>query len=284
MLSPFLCVKGLFKACKINRVVTVNNSVLSTNLYPDLSEKQIEKAHHFLKKKYPTHLIIFRSLNTYSEETLTRKLTDLRYKMITCRSVYFFDPEKFNAISQKKRWIIKKDLCLLDQEGIKVVKHEEFLESDIPQIKKLYDLLYLEKYSRLNPQFTEIFFKEALMGATFKLSGIRFKGKLVGVIGYFKEKEIMATPIVGYDTSLPSSLGLYRMLTALMIKESMESKLLFHMSSGVGHFKRQRGGSQVIESLGVYMQHLPFYRRLPWYLLSLLFNRIAKNILLKKKL
>jgi hypothetical protein len=107
---------------------------------------------------------------------------------------------------------------------------------------------------------------------------------LVGVIGFFKIKGIMATPIVGYDTKLPESLGLYRLLTALVLEESLSSGAIFHMSAGVGHFKRQRGAFQVIETMAVVCNHLPFYRRFIWKSLGFLLNKIGAPVLKKYKL
>jgi len=104
------------------------------------------------------------------------------------------------------------------------------------------------------------------------------------VIGFFKKKKIMATPIVGYDTTLPDSLGLYRLLTVLMIEESLSTNTLFHMSAGVGHFKRQRGAFQELEFMSAQYKHLALYRRILWKSLALLFNGIGAPILKKYKL
>ena len=280
----FLLTKWLLKGCRVNKVVMVNNHPLSTNLYPKLTENQVKEIHFDLLKNYPDHAIIFRSLNPYSEGKLMLWVEKMKYRFVTNRSIYFYAPNHPEKLKFKHRHKQKKDRELFQQEGIGILPHESFKEEDALTIKKLYDQLYLEKYSYQNPQFTEPFFKAAILKKTFSLTGIRFHGKLVGVMGYFERNGIMTPPIVGYDTALPQSLGLYRMLTVLMFDEAKKKGLLLHMSSGAAEFKRGRGCHQEIESMGVFTRHLPLYRRIPWFVFSFLFNKVGKPILIRKKL
>jgi len=284
-LSPvFLLLKFWFRWSKINRLVIVNNFLLSTNLYPSLSASQVRLICQFVKDQFPNHAIIFRSLNTFTEEKLSSTLREMGCDFITSRSVYFFNPKNYSSLPSKKRWIIQKDKKLITQDKIQILQHDDFLVNDAPEIKRLYDLLYLEKYSYFNPAFTNRFFEQVILNKTFILSGIRYEGQLVGVIGFFKTKGIMATPIVGYDTKLPERLGLYRMLTAHVLEESLSSDTIFHMSAGVGYFKRQRGAFQELETMAVVCKHLPFYRRFLWRSLGFLLNKIGAPILKKYKL
>lgn len=283
--SPVLLfLKYCFRWGKINRLVIVNNYLLSTNLYPSLSAEQVQRMSPFIKNLFPDHAIMFRSLNTFTEANLYHALSKIGCECITSRSVYFFDPKNYPSLPSKKRWIIQKDLKLKNQEYIQILQHDHFQVSDALDIKRLYDLLYLEKYSDFNPAFTVRFFEQAILEKTYILTGIRYKGRLVGVIGFFKNRDVMATPIVGYDTQLPERLGLYRILTALMLEESISSQVIFHMSAGVGHFKRQRGAFQELETMAVICNHLPFHRRFLWKSLAFFLNRIGAPILKKYKL
>ena len=280
----FLLTKWLLKGCMVNKVVMVNNHPLSTNLYPKLTEGQVKQLHLDLLEKYPDHTLIFRSLNPYSEGSLMGWIKEMKYRFVTNRSIYFYAPNQVEKLKFKHRHKQKKDRALFKQDGIEILSHESFKEEDALTIKKLYDLLYLEKYSYQNPQFTEEFFKAAILKKTFNLTGILLHGKLIGVMGYLERNGVMTPPIVGYDTTLPQSLGLYRMLTTLMFEEAKEKELLLHMSSGAAEFKRGRGCHQEIESMGVFTAHLPLYRRIPWALFSFLFNKVGKPILIRQKL
>jgi hypothetical protein len=128
----------------------VNNFLLSTNLYHSLSLSQTERICQFLKDRFPNHAILFRSLNAFTEEALSQNLRAMGCDFITSRSVYFFDPKNYPSLPSKKRWIIQKDKKLREQDEIQMLEHSDFQMSDALELKRLYDLLYLEKYSYFN--------------------------------------------------------------------------------------------------------------------------------------
>lgn len=285
LLFPFLTVLKLcFCWSKINKLVVANNFLFSTNLYRSISDFQVERICQFLQIQFPCHAITFRSLNSYTVEKLGNILSELGCDFITTRSVYIFDPDLYPNLPSKKRWIFQKDKKLLEQDDIQILQHNDFHIRDAFEIKRLYDLLYLEKYSYFNPAFTAQFFEQAIQDNIITFTGILYKNRLAGVIGFYKINRVIATPIVGYDTKLPEKLGLYRMLTARIIDEALSTKTIFHMSAGVGHFKRQRGAFQELESMAVFCNHLPIYRRIVWKTLKIFLNKIGAPILKKHKL
>jgi hypothetical protein len=282
---PFLSLLKLwFRLSAVNKLVAVNNFFLSTNLYGTLLPHEIDRICTFLQHRFPNHAIVFRSLNMYTEENLILTLKKLGYTFVTTRSVYFFDPYRYSTLPAKKRWIIQKDKKLCNNPKIQIIQHKDFCLRDAPDIKRLYDLLYLKKYSSYNPAFTTRFFEQAIQHKMCTLTGIKYEGQLVGVIGFFTMRGIMATPIVGYDTNAPEQLGLYRLLTVCALEESLSKGTLFHMSAGAGHFKRQRGAFQELETMGVMCSHLHFHRRFLWKVLGAFFNTIGAKILVKNKL
>jgi hypothetical protein len=82
--------------------------------------------------------------------------------------------------------------------------------------------------------------------------------------------DVMVSPVVGYDTSLPQSLGLYRRLAAVPVLTARECGVPLNLSAGVGRFKRLRGGEAVMEYLAVIDSHLPANRRFPWRFIEIL--------------
>ena len=62
------------------------------------------------------------------------------------------------------------------------------------------------------------------------------------MLGYVERGGLITAPLFGYDTGLPQSLGLYRMLSALVALEGLRRQKEVHLSAGVGGFKRARGG------------------------------------------
>lgn len=271
----------LLKASRMNQVVHVNNSLLSTNLYPAQASSLLPEGLRLLRAQFPEHTIIFRSLVPSMNEPWIEALRREKFRLVPSRQVYLFEPP--NA---KARWLIKRDRQLIDKHGYEVVCSDQLIFSDIPRLKSLYDMLYLDKHSRCNPWFTEDFFLQALELGTLQLYALRNASSrsLDAVLGYYVKDGVMTTPVFGYDTSLPQELGLYRMLSAVLIGISEQNGWKLHESSGAAEFKRNRGAVGDIEYSAVLDAHLPWQRRISWMVLERLLNRIGVPLMRKWKL
>ncbi|MTJ15068.1 GNAT family N-acetyltransferase [Anabaena sp. UHCC 0187] len=269
---------------KINQVVIVNNWLFSTNLYPDLSKNQIADITSYLKERFPTHTIIFRSINTFINDDLFKAFQYNNYQMIASRQIYLFNPKDTSAMRTKMRWRLKQDFNLIEKQGYEVINGDQICVTEVKRLVELYNALYLEKYSYNNPQFNENFLALALKNKTLQIQALRKAGKIDGVIGFYEINGVMTTPLLGYDTSLPQAVGLYRMLSAQLTIEATKRGIILHQSSGAASFKRLRGFIDNIEYSAVFDQHLSFSRQLVWRLLGLLVNKIAVPLIKKYKL
>src|SRR5262249_40204740 len=149
------------------------------------------------------------------------------------------------------------DRTLLDEGGFVLVASAEFRDDDFVRAQMLYQQLYLEKYTWLNPQYTAAFMRAAQAGGILEFWGLRARdGRLAGVIVFFDCGRTMTRPIVGYDATLPHERGVYRMLMALALRRARERKMLFNMSAGAASFKRNRGGIAALEYSAIYNAHL----------------------------
>lgn len=282
-LSIFLTCFGLIcKKGKINHLVFVNNYLLSTNLYPAWQGENIAKMTQDLMTKYPNHLLAFRSLNQYQHPELIQHFVQNGYHLLASRQVYLFDQEKApfhhkkNVIADKKL-LLKKDYILCHPKDLN--------EKDYGRIVELYNLLYLDKYSYHNPQFTVKFVQLCHQKKLLDIYGFRNQdGTLDAVIGFFTLGKTTTAPLVGYDTKLPAQLGLYRRLMAYAFQYAKEKNYLLNLSSGASSFKRLRGGKAEMEYSAIYFNHLPFFRRLFWQVLLFFANNLAKPLLEKYKL
>ncbi|NJN73821.1 MAG: GNAT family N-acetyltransferase [Limnothrix sp. RL_2_0] len=277
----------LFKWLKINKTVIVNNWMLSTNLYPELSKEQLSAITQYLKKAFPDHTIVFRSINEFKDNPTKKYLQLLDYQMIGSRQVYLFDPHKPKLSAQRKQRMqhnLKRDSKLFETHGYEVISQSEILTSDLPRIVELYSALYLQKYSDNNPHFNQNFF--ALTGDRrfLELIALRKAGRIDGIIGFYVLNGVMTTPLLGYDTSLPQELGLYRMLTACLIQAGTQKGLIINQSSGAASFKRNRGFSGWIEYSAIFHQHLAVYRQVGWWLLGLMVDLVAIPLIRRYKL
>lgn len=277
----------LLRKAHFNRVVQVNNWLLSTNVLPAISPAGLEALMTELHRRYPGHAIVCRSLNDVTSGTYLETVRKYGCKLIPSRQIYLLQAAPKSArpsINAKARWLVKRDRRLIDKHGYTIAEPQDMLLADAPRIKELYDMLYIHKYSPCNPQFTELFIQTAIQSGTLELHGLRKNGRLDAILGFFVRGEIMTAPLFGYDTKLPQQTGLYRMLSAVLIGIADERGLLLHESSGVGQFKRNRGAVAELEVMAVYDKHLPLGTRLCWSILEKLLYRIGVPIIQRLKL
>ena len=274
----------LLKSAKANKVVHVNNWLLSTNLYPLLSKQQIADIIPFLAQRFPDHYIVFRSLDNELNPLAIEAHRQIGSRLIPSRQIYFLKPSDPNRTNSKARWLVKRDYGLLAKHGYEVIDHMHLTQEDISRILQLYNALYLEKYSYYNPQFTERFLKLVLDEKILELYALKKDGQIDAVLGFFCRSGVMTTPLFGYDTSAPQQLGLYRMLSSVLLNIAENNGLLLHESSGAAEFKRNRGAVSAIEYSAVYDKHLSWWRQICWSLLGAILNGIGVPLLKKKKL
>lgn len=276
-------VSGILKRGQINRVVSVNNWLLSTNLYPDWDGAEIPDITKMLTRRFPDRVVMFRSLNEHTNGRLLERFRESGYLLAPSRQVYIFDRSLSNfRVKQNTRW----DLKLLGNTAYEIARHDQIQRSDYRRILELYNWLYLDKYSYHNPQFTESFIELGHRQQLLEMTGLRNPetGQLDGIIGSFERDGVTTVPLVGHDTALPRELGLYRMLMALAIDRADRLGLILNLSSGASHFKRLRGGVPFIEFSAVFHRHLPASRRAYWNGLNFLLTTIGAPLLRRFRL
>jgi len=271
---PFM--GGGWKLLKMNRVVIVNNWCLPTNLYPELDEQEVQDLLDGLTKKYPRHIIAFRSL--YPDQKIFKALKNRCFDMIPSRLCYFIRPDDDEPLKSR---MMKSDLKLLKKTDYEIVRKKDVSKKEIPRILELYRHLYIEKYSKLNLQFTENFIAHILQHDAFELILLKKNEQIDGVVAFYQFDNVITSPLFGYDTAVPQKIGLYRMLNALLILEARKIGALLNQSAGASSFKKLRRATPQFEYLAVYTKHLPIHRRLPWKILKGIMTRIGIPLLNK---
>lgn len=283
VLKGILNILGVFlKATNINKVVHVNNWMLSTNLYVNLNKDQINAITEYLTFLYPGHAIVFRSINSYSCKNVYEGLFNCGYDMIGSRQVYI-GKEKA-ALNKLQRQDINRDLSMVKKHNYGLDVLTKCNDKIACELVILYNLLYLDKYSKNNPQFNKEFIKLGINEGLFHVLCVKKDNSIEAFYGYFKRNGFMTASLFGYKIHLPKEGGLYRILSSKLYNESQDNGLTLHMSSGAASFKRNRGGFAVIEYNAVYSKHLLFYRRIGWGVLKNLINKIAIPLLSKYEL
>jgi len=279
-------IRAALHQAALDRVVHVNNWMLSTNIYPaDWSGVNLATITNFLIEEFPSHAIAFRSLNEKLNAPLIAALEAQGYMRVPSRQVYLFDFFSHQSQYFPVHHNCKLDEKLLQKSRYKIINGKNLSEFSFKRMEELYSMLYLEKYCRLNPQYTVEWLKAGCNNGWLELRALENDlGIIDGVVGWFTEGDQITAPIVGYDIRLPPAIGLYRMLTHLCIARAREQKKILNFSSGAAHFKRLRGGQAAIEHTLVYVGHLPFYQVCVWRLLSATLHLIAVPIMKKRKL
>ncbi len=268
----------ILKRSTLNRVVIINNWLLSTNLMgPLLTENQLVKVTNFLTTTFPKHTILIRSMTDALHRPLLEKFQAIGYQKIMSRAIYLFDPKL--ALSKKQKKTLHQDKKLFEKYHYDLREPEI---DDIAQIEKMYYELYIDKYSRYNPQFTKEFFEHAILHNYLQFKLICHGDIVKGVVGYWIRDGVLTTPVLGYNTKIDKKEGLYRALSYLITEHVLDHKYLGHRSAGAGEFKRKRGSNQHIEYTYFYQKHLPVHNRIVWRLLNAIMSSFVEPLAKKK--
>ncbi|TPI43267.1 GNAT family N-acetyltransferase [Mesorhizobium sp. B2-9-1] len=250
----------LVRASGLDRQAQVNNWLYSTNPVPLLDGPAIASLRAALTARFPDRAIVIRSLNDIADPATIAALRAEGFRMLAARQIYIFaDRSAAPAMTRD----MKRDRARLRATPFERVGNGDFTEADYARAEQLYAMLYLDKYTPLNPHYTARCIAEMHRRGIISLAGLRRPaGELVAVTGLFENGGTLTQPIVGYDTSLPVAGGLYRMMMAVAQDHATARGLFFNMSAGAADFKRRRGAVAAIEYNAVYAGHLALRRRM----------------------
>ncbi|WCE05691.1 hypothetical protein [Pseudoxanthomonas sp. JBR18] len=270
----------LLDAARIDRAVSLNNWGLSTNLYPALDQLDLAGLIDEARTGWPDHALWFRSLNPVHDADWLTALRARGFLLVASRQVYLREA----GLPACGRDLVA-DLRLLQRQDLRHVAETAFVETDYPRIAALYAQLYLDKYSRHNPAYHATMLRDWHRRGLLQLRGFRDDdGQLLCIAGMFGTGTTMTTPIVGYDTSRPQRLGLYRTLTACGFDEALRSGRHLNLSAGAAGFKRLRGATPAIEYSAVWLPPAARASRAVVSLLSSLTCRLGVPLMRKYQL
>ncbi len=258
---------------RVDKVVHVNNWLVSTNLYPAMAAEQREAVTDALRRRYPGHALVFRSVHRHRSSVVFDALRSIGYDAVMSRQIYMFDT---GDDRNYRRRPFKCDQRLLRRSAYRVGSTSDLTPDDGARLRELYGLLYLDKYSRLNPQYTSEFFALAIREGLFDFRAFRDPaGRIDAFLGAFERGGETTTPMVGYDTELPQRTGLYPLVSTVISTMARDKGVALNLSSGAAEFKRMRGGEPVAEYSLVLVDHLPIRGRVHWKLLAWLTDRFG---------
>ncbi len=253
----------------IDKVVYINHWLISTNIHYNLSDKQINEITEFIKQKFPDYAICFRNIAKETNAALFSSLTSNKYKFLVNRCSYHIDNNSFKNVFKKQS--LKKDLSLYKKGKYRI--SASIADSHIQ--KQVYEDLYINKYTCLNPQYNEKFFDILIKSGFENYTLLNKQEQTVGFYVPFVLNNTVSVPWFGYDTSVMQKEGLYRLLILNIIEYAKNNKYNLNLSSGVGEYKKRRGAKPYWEYLAINCSHLNFFRKLLYFLLIEITNKIS---------
>lgn len=274
--KPLLFLGGLLlKLFKINKTLFLNNWLITSSLVPRIAQEELKVIVDFLVKKFPEHTIIFRNVDALMKKDLLHSLKNSKFHLLKTREIYFYNPATQVKMSNNVRKTCRRDLKILENLNLKIVSSEEIQEGDYSRLRTLYEMLYVDKYTKYSPRYSEKFLKNTHQKKMVTYVALKSGDVIEGFFSYFVYDGVMINCLFGYNTSLSYSHDLYKILTRLVVDESIEKGLILNDGSGGDVAKRQRGLRPFPEYMGLYNTHLAMPRRVLWDIAAFLHKKMT---------
>jgi hypothetical protein len=263
--------KPLLHATGLDAQIQLNNWMVSTNPVPDLDAELADAIKETCIARHPDRAIVIRSLNDVSDAGSIDALSDAGFTMLAARQIYFL-PKTSVGVTRD----VRRDAKILAETELDIVEGSSLTREEYDRCIDLYGMLYLDKYTALNPHYTATFLREMQDRGLMRIIALRHPDAgIVGFTGLFESLGTLTQPLVGYDTRRAQNEGLYRMLMQIGREHAQSHGLHYNMSAGAAGFKRNRGGVSAIEYTAVYVAHLSRKNRVATAWLSFLTRKIG---------
>ena len=249
----------LLRAADLNRCVHVDNWLLSTNLHDGWEGEGLADIRRLLAQRFPRHLLVLRSIDPWSSPALLEAARADGWVLAPARQIWVVDDLARDWSPRNNQ---ANDRRALAVSGLRMDEPDAFSEIEAARVAQLYRLLYVDRYSALNPIFTPAFVQ-----LTQRIGLIHYRvardsdGTIMAVAGMMARGDVMTPPVVGYDTTRPRSEALYRIASWMFSDWAMARGLRLHGSAGAADFKRRRGAHGEIEYMAIHAGHLGAARR-----------------------
>ena len=253
----------LLRAADVNRAVHIDNWLLSTNLHDGWDGAGLPAIRRLLTERFPRHLLILRSLDRWSSPAVLEAARTDGWILVPARQIWVVDDLARDWLPRNNQ---ANDRRALAASGLTIAEPAGFDDAEAMRVAELYRLLYIGRYSGLNPVFTPDFIR-----LTQRIGLVHYRvardagGQIMAVAGMMARGDLMTPPVVGYDTARPQRDALYRIASWMFSDWAMTRGLRLHGSAGAADFKRRRGARGEIEYMAIHAGHLGAGRRAALY-------------------
>lgn len=264
-------------AAQMDRAVFVNDWLLSTNLVPALDHTRTQDVTTRLCARFPHHVLAFRSLRHGASSPLMASLVSAGWRLLPSRQVYLAEDVETQMMPRRD---VKQDRKLLRTTKLTFEVLKEIDVASAQRIAELYAMLYLEKYSKLNPAFTPAFVRLTQSLGLLRYFVFRSATDRIDAFGaVYRSDRQMTMPLIGHDTKRPAELGLYRLVAQAGAELALQHGLCFNLSSGAARFKLTRGACSEMEYTAYFTRHLGLSRRIAFGVVENVARRIGEPVL-----
>ena len=257
--------KAMLRATSFDKVVYVNHWLLNGGPPLELGPIDLAGLLEVVRENHPEHAVVFSGVVPPLAPHLALFLGALGGRAVQSRVVHLLDTrEPFGGRS--RRGVREKrnvDRRLYDGRIHDRTTDRKALLPEARRIAELYSDLYVRRYSSMNPQYTEEFFRLILESDEFHVTGWRDDGRLEAFNIRLIKGGVTHWSICGYDTGAPKRKGLFRLIAAEDVLGPGDSSVV-NWGGGNSSFKRFRGARPAIEYDVVFDAHLSLRRRIPW--------------------
>jgi hypothetical protein len=259
----------------LDRVVVVNNAVLDVPGRIQLSTASHQELVERLQRRFPKNAIVFRGFDPHGSDT-ARNIVQTGGIPIANRRAFIADLDKLRS---KRGKHITSDIRHAHKRFDVIDSPGPDSDSSYSWVREAYEDLYLKKYTRLHPQFTENWFRlshdQAFIRYLFLFDSVT--ADAVGFASYYVVDETLYLSNVGYKTKFAKLRPLRAIFGIVFERALTGSNQWLHMGGGNAEFKQYRSGKLFREYAGVYANHLPGHRRMVWTSAATLFNASVRK-------
>ncbi|RKH46307.1 GNAT family N-acetyltransferase [Corallococcus sicarius] len=252
---------ALLKSASIDKCVYVDHWLLLRNLNAELTADQVARLTAFLVKQFPKHAIVFLTVNPATHAPLLNVLGAQGYEHVYSMHTRMMLPTQAE-VSRQVRENRRRDSRLLEASGYTLVDGSTVPDC-APRLVELYRSLNGEKY-QTNLQYTEEFFAWTLREGILQYKLAVKDGRIDGFYGHHLHRDVLFSPVFGYDVALPQELGLYRGLVYQLMEDALDAGHTVELGAGADPFKSLRGAVPVPRWSAVHIRHLSRWRQAVW--------------------
>lgn len=261
--------RQIFKVGQLDRVAYINHSLM-LGVPPINGEvAQLEALMDEVADDYPRHALVFSNIVPAMHPGYAEQLRTLGCLFIPSRVNWVYDPNQPRAggsfesirarISKGRRALARLHENRIGRDG---------LLQRLSEVQHLFEALYIDKHSRLNPHYTEAFFRRVIASDAIEATGwIGPNGNLEAFNVQLFVDGVLIWSVKGHDLEAMKSRRLNEVVFAHNLEAAERSGCWSSWGGGTGDFKRGRGAEPAQEFDAVFLDHLPAWRRAPWHLL-----------------